>query len=124
VRGCSYCEIASPCSTQVGTSLQPSLVVIFGPCGNRFGLKAQSGRCVPPRHCPRLSLGLLTWESIWPPASCTAASAPLLHGIYVNLTFAAFSIMRVSTSSVSLDCAPPILNSVAAAALRKSPAVL
>ena len=45
------------------------------------GLKAQSGRWVLPRHCPRLSEGLLTCASIWPPASCTAASAPLLKGM-------------------------------------------
>ena len=40
----------------------------------------------------------------------------------MNFTLAAFSISRVSTSSVSFDCAPPILVSLplAAAALRKS----
>ena len=62
-------------------SCQPSVAVTFGPSGRRLVLKTQSGRCVPPFHWPTLSLGLLTWLSTWPPASCTAASAPLLNGM-------------------------------------------
>ena len=70
-----------PDSTQVGMSCQFCVAVTLGPSGRRCGLKAQSGRWVLPFHCPMLSLGLLTWASIWPPASCTAASAPLLKGM-------------------------------------------
>ena len=41
----------------------------------RFALKTHSGETSPPFHCPMLSLGLLVFESMWPPASCTAAGS-------------------------------------------------
>ena len=47
---------------------------------NGFGENTHSGRTMPAFHWPTLSLGLLVFESMCPPASCTAASPPLLNG--------------------------------------------
>src|SRR3954447_17549293 len=103
--------MSRPASVHVGMSCHPCVALIFGPWGRRFELKRQSGRYVPAFHWPRLSLGLLVWDPTWPPASCTAVSAPLLNGTYVNLTPAVFSIRWVSISSVSFESAPPMFQS-------------
>ena len=58
----------------------PMSAVTLGPAGSRVGLNTHRGFTKPAFHWPMFSLGLLVFESMWPPASWTAASLPLLNG--------------------------------------------
>src|SRR5512138_3787775 len=98
-----------PCSLQVGMSFHPIVAVTLGPAGRRVLLNTQSGVPWPPFHCPTFSAGLLVFESMCEPASCTAASPPDLKGTYITLIPTAFWKMLVRIWSVSLDWLPPIL---------------
>src|SRR5436853_5574258 len=70
----------------------------------------QSGRTCPARHTSRFSDGLFTFEAVWLPTSCVAASPPDLYGRYANLAPAFFSRKTVRTWSSRLEPVPPILN--------------
>src|SRR6185436_3568295 len=69
-----------------------------------------SGRTWPARHPSRFSEGLFTFEAVWLPTSCVAASPPDLYGRYANLAPVFFSMKTVRTWSSRLDPVPPILN--------------
>src|SRR5689334_11723454 len=97
-----------PDSTHVGTSDHAIVSVTFALAARRLGLNTQSGFTSPPFHWPMLSLGLFVFESMWPPASCTAASPPLLNGTYRNFAPVASATSLVSVWSVSFDWLPPI----------------
>src|SRR5947208_14225860 len=69
-----------------------------------------SGRTWPARHTSRFSDGLFTFEAVWLPTSCVAASPPDLYGRYANLAPVFFSRTTVRTWSSRLEPVPPILN--------------
>src|SRR3954463_10527748 len=63
-----------------GMSDHPMSAVTLGPAGSRVGLNTHRGFTKPAFHWPMFSLGLLVFESMWPPGAWTAASLPLLNG--------------------------------------------
>src|SRR5258708_39941139 len=69
-----------------------------------------SARPCPPRQTSRFSDGLLTFDWVWLPTSCVAASPPDLYGRYANFAPVFFSRNTVRTWSSRLDPVPPILN--------------
>src|SRR6185369_5411562 len=85
-----------------------------------------SARTWPARHTSRFSEGLLTFDAVWLPTSCVAASPPDLYGRYANFAPVFFSMNAVMTWSSRRDPVPPILNGgfAALAASRNSFVVL
>src|SRR3954453_18596906 len=70
----------------------------------------QSGRTWPARHTSRFSEGLFTFDAVWLPTSCVAASPPDLYGRYANFAPVFFSRNTVRTGSSRLEPAPPLLH--------------
>src|SRR5205809_7587875 len=70
----------------------------------------QSAGTWPARQTSRFSEGLLTFDCVWLPTSCVAASPPDLYGRYANFAPVFFSRKSVSTWSSRLVPVPPILN--------------
>src|SRR6478672_11199657 len=91
-------------------SLQAILSVTLVLYWMRSFEKRQSGFTCPARHTSRFSEGLFTFDWMWLPTSCVAASPPDLYGRYANLAPVFFSRKTVSTWSSRLEPVPPILN--------------
>ena len=80
MRGIWYWSIGRPFSLQVGMSPQAIVAVTFSVYFIRSFANTHSGLTWPARHCEMFSFGLLTLELMCLPASCMAASPPLLNG--------------------------------------------
>ena len=66
-------------------SFQDSVVVTLSLYFIRSFANTHSALIWPARHCEMFSFGLLTLELMCLPASCVAASPPLLNGTYASL---------------------------------------
>src|SRR5258708_36755650 len=69
-----------------------------------------SARTWPARQTSRFSEGLLTFDCVWLPTSCVAASPPDLYGREAHFAPGFFSMKTVNTWSSRFYPVPPILN--------------
>src|SRR5262249_12755464 len=108
-RSIRYCT-STPSSLHVGMSFQDMVSVTLFLYSMRSLSNTQSARTWPARHTSRFSDGLLTFDCVWLPTSCVAASPPDLYGKYANLAPVFFSRKTVRTWSSRFEPVPPILN--------------
>src|ERR1700704_512031 len=108
-RSIRYCT-STPCSLQVGMSFHDMVSVTFVLYWMRSLSKTQRARTWPARQTSRFSDGLLTFDWVWLPTSCVAASPPDLYGRYANFAPVFFSRKTVRTWSSRFEPVPPILN--------------
>src|SRR4029078_10140066 len=95
-RSIRYCT-STPCSLQVGMSFHDWVsVTLFLYCMRSLS-NTQSARTWPARQTSRFSDGLLTFDCVWLPTSCVAASPPDLYGKEGNLAPVLFSLHTVDT---------------------------
>src|SRR2546422_8693303 len=98
-----------PSSLQVGISFQDCVSVTLVLYCMRSLEKTHSARTWPARQTSRFSDGLFTFEAVWLPTSCVAASPPDLYGRDANPAPGFFFRDTVSTWSSRFEPVPPTL---------------
>src|SRR5258706_43374 len=108
-RSIRYCT-STPSSLQVGMSFQDCVSVTLVLYWMRSLSNTHSARTWPARQTSRFSEGLLTFDWVWLPTSCVAASPPDRYGREANFAPGFFSRNTVRTWSSRLEPVPPLLN--------------